>query len=178
MATPLWQRPSRDLRNDTLSRKHASDGHHAREVPAAADDGLLNRRMDGIQNIAGFASLSQLEHWPVLEVKQVAGRHVLHVQAAHGQVLAHGSGLYRVAFGTQLLEQFDILEANRAMRSAVLLVIVPVADQPVHPHLRTGDPLFRYAAGRDADGYHGCGLPQVSKIDRTHAGVPSSIRTA
>ena len=93
----------------------------------AANDRLLEPRVNGVQHIAGFALLGQFQNHAALKFQDRAHRHLLHVHIAHRYILANAPQAQRKTLRAQLPEELLILQAHGLQRVVVFGVIVPVA---------------------------------------------------
>ena len=141
-----------------LAGKQYTRADHPTQEAASSHDGMLEIGVNRIQHVTRLADRREFNHRAILKAEPIAHGKPLHVDPSYGDVLAHDTRPNSIAFRCKLLDEFDILDRNRAVAPAMLFMGVPVADKAVERDFHAVHRLLRHATGRDACGDYHAGL--------------------
>jgi len=133
--------------DDALTRRKHAGFHHPAKKATSAHNHFLEIGMDYVQHITRLTQGGEFKNEAAFKTQPVSGCEALDVHPSHGNIFAHDARPNGIALGGKLLDQFEVLNRNGTIRSAVLLMGVPVADEAVERDFHAVHRLLRNATG-------------------------------
>jgi hypothetical protein len=136
---------------DRHSGTDHTTAHNGSHVATASDNDVLESRVNDIENVTRLSWFFEADD-DVTDFEQRACGEFLDVQSLHGEVLAQDSRFERKALFNELLQNFEIEQAQGSVEAVVFVVSVKVALNSLDAHFGVKSLPFRNAASRCANG--------------------------